>query len=50
MGVFFFFFFWLVIVDHLNATTRAAYDLPGYRLHPLKGGLRGFWSAGGVVA
>ena len=27
-----------------QATTPQALNLPGYRLHPLKGGLRGFWS------
>lgn len=27
-----------------QATTPRALNLPGYRLHPLKGGLRGFWS------
>ena len=26
------------------ALALADLDLPGYRLHPLKGGLRGFWS------
>jgi proteic killer suppression protein len=26
------------------ATAPGAMDLPGYRLHPLKGELRGFWS------
>jgi len=26
------------------ATTPQALNLPGYRLHPLKGELRGFWS------
>jgi len=26
------------------ADTPQALDLPGYRLHPLKGDLRGFWS------
>jgi proteic killer suppression protein len=26
------------------ATTPQELDLPGYRLHPLKGDLRGFWS------
>ena len=28
-----------------QATTPQALNLPGYRLHPLKGELRGFWSA-----
>jgi toxin HigB-1 len=33
------------ILGRLNqATTPQALNLPGYRLHPLKGGLRGFWS------
>jgi proteic killer suppression protein len=27
-----------------RATTPRALNLPGYRLHPLKGDLRGFWS------
>jgi toxin HigB-1 len=27
-----------------KAETPQAMNLPGYRLHPLKGGLRGFWS------
>jgi proteic killer suppression protein len=27
-----------------QATTPEALNLPGYRLHPLKGDLRGFWS------
>ena len=27
-----------------QATAPQALNLPGYRLHPLKGGLRGFWS------
>lgn len=27
-----------------EAATPQALDLPGYRLHPLKGGLKGFWS------
>jgi toxin HigB-1 len=26
-----------------QATTPGALNLPGYRLHPLKGELRGFW-------
>jgi len=26
------------------ATTPHALDVPGYRLHPLKGELKGFWS------
>ena len=33
------------ILDHLNnATEPAAMDFPGYRLHPLKGDLAGFWA------
>jgi len=33
------------ILARLNqATTPQALNLPGYRLHPLKGDLRGFWS------
>jgi proteic killer suppression protein len=33
------------ILGRLNqATTARALNLPGYRLHPLKGELRGFWS------
>jgi proteic killer suppression protein len=27
-----------------EAETPQAMDLPGYRLHPLKGDLKGFWS------
>jgi len=27
-----------------RATTPQALNLPGYRLHPLKGDMRGFWS------
>ena len=27
-----------------EAETSQAMNLPGYRLHPLKGGLKGFWS------
>ncbi|MEJ0061892.1 MAG: type II toxin-antitoxin system RelE/ParE family toxin [Alphaproteobacteria bacterium] len=27
-----------------EADTPQALNLPGYRLHPLKGGLKGFWS------
>lgn len=27
-----------------EADTPKALDLPGYRLHPLKGDLKGFWS------
>jgi len=33
------------ILGRLNqAATPQALNLPGYRLHPLKGRLRGFWS------
>ena len=33
------------ILGRLNrATTPQALNLPGYRLHPLRGELRGFWS------
>ncbi len=27
-----------------SAATPRALDIPGYRLHPLKGDLKGFWS------
>ncbi len=32
----------LTVLD--SATTPLALDLPRYRLHPLKGDLKGFWS------
>jgi proteic killer suppression protein len=32
----------LTVLD--EATTPQALNLPGYRLHPLKGDLQGFWS------
>ncbi len=32
----------LTILD--SATMPQAFDLPGYRLHPLKGELKGLWS------
>ena len=33
------------ILGRLNqATTPHALNLPGYRLHPLKGQMKGFWS------
>jgi toxin HigB-1 len=32
----------LAVLD--AAATPQALDLPGYRLHPLKGNLKGFWS------
>jgi toxin HigB-1 len=33
----------LTVLD--SAATPQALDLPRYRLHPLKGDLKGFWSA-----
>jgi len=33
------------VLSHLDTALRPAdVDLPGYRLHPLKGGLKGYWS------
>ena len=32
----------LTVLD--SATTPQALDIPRYRLHPLKGDLKGFWS------
>jgi proteic killer suppression protein len=32
----------LTVLD--SAPTPQALDIPGYRLHPLKGDLKGFWS------
>jgi proteic killer suppression protein len=32
------------ILTVLEAATPQALNLPGYRLHPLKGDLKGFWS------
>jgi proteic killer suppression protein len=32
----------LMVLD--NASTPQALDIPRYRLHPLKGELKGFWS------
>jgi toxin HigB-1 len=32
----------LTVLDH--AANPRELDLPGYRLHPLKGDLKGFWS------
>jgi proteic killer suppression protein len=32
----------LTVLD--EAATPQELNLPGYRLHPLKGGLKGFWS------
>ena len=35
------------ILARLDEATKAAdMDLPGFRLHPLKGGLAGYWSVG----
>lgn len=34
----------VALADPDNARTPSDLDLPGYRLHPLKGGLKGFWS------
>src|ERR1700675_1658945 len=33
-----------ILVRLDEAETPQAMNLPGYRLHPLKGGLKGFWS------
>jgi toxin HigB-1 len=33
------------VLSHLDTAVRPAdVDLPGYRLHPLKGDLKGYWS------
>jgi proteic killer suppression protein len=33
------------VLAHLDTAVRSAdVDLPGYRLHPLKGALKGYWS------
>lgn len=33
------------VLAHLDQATKPAdLDLPGYRIHPLKGDLKGFWS------
>ena len=33
------------VLAHLDQATKPAdLDLPGYRLHPLKGDFKGFWS------
>lgn len=33
------------VLAHLDSAARTSdLDLPGYRLHALKGGLKGFWS------
>lgn len=34
----------LALADLDDARMPSDLDLPGYRLHPLKGGLKGFWS------
>lgn len=34
----------LALADLDDAMRPSDLDLPGYRLHPLKGALRGFWS------
>lgn len=34
----------LALADLDEASTPSDLDLPGYRLHPLKGVLKGFWS------
>lgn len=34
----------LALADLDDAHTPSDLDLPGYRLHPLKGSLKGFWS------
>ena len=34
----------LVLADLDSASKPSDLDLPGYRLHPLKGKLKGFWS------
>lgn len=34
----------LALADLDNARKPSDLDLPGYRLHPLKGDLKGFWS------
>ncbi len=34
----------LVLADLDDARKPSDLDLPGYRLHPLKGALKGFWS------
>ena len=34
----------LALADLDNAVTASDLDLPGYRLHPLKGDLKGHWS------
>ena len=34
----------LALADLDDAETPSDLDLPGYRLHPLKGDLKGYWS------
>ena len=34
----------LALADLDDAGTPSDLDLPGYRLHPLKGALKGYWS------
>ena len=34
----------LALADLEDAATPSDLDLPGYRLHPLKGTLKGYWS------
>ena len=34
----------LALADLDDAATPSDLDLPGYRLHPLKGTLKGYWS------
>lgn len=34
----------IALADLNAARTPQDLDLPGYRLHPLKGGMKGFWS------
>ena len=34
----------LTLADLDDARKPSALDLPGYRLHPLKGDLKGYWS------
>ncbi len=34
----------LALADLDSASKPSDLDLPGYRLHPLKGNLRGYWS------
>ena len=34
----------LALADFDSASKPSALDLPGYRLHPLKGSMKGYWS------